>query len=126
MFKGSKLYSILFNKCPRCHEGQFFKNPPYHPTKFGEINARCSVCDESLERETGFYFGAMYVSYAFYVALTVTAFVGFVVLLDFEVIHVLAVLIPLYIILMPLFFRTARLVWINIFVNYKKDAAQHH
>ena len=21
--KGGKLYSILFNKCPRCHEGEF-------------------------------------------------------------------------------------------------------
>jgi len=23
--KGSKLYSILFNKCPKCHEGDFMK-----------------------------------------------------------------------------------------------------
>ena len=119
MLKGSKLYSVFLNKCPRCHEGQFFKYSPFNLTKFGDINPRCSVCNESLERETGFYFGAMYVSYGLYLAVTLSSFLIFVVWLNFEVVHVLAVLVPLYFLLMSPFFRFARLIWINIFVQYK-------
>lgn len=29
MLKGTKLYSILFNKCPRCQEGDFFEKIMY-------------------------------------------------------------------------------------------------
>ena len=62
--KGSKIYSIVTCKCPKCHEGRMFPaHTLYHPAKFNKMNARCEVCNQSFEPEPGFYFGSMFVSY---------------------------------------------------------------
>lgn len=124
MFKGSKLYSIATNTCPRCHEGPFFKTKnPYDLKDFDKINTSCPYCGESFQREPGFYIGAMYISYALSVAMVITAFVGFVIIFGFDIEYVLAVLIPAIIILLPVLFRTARIIWLNIFVNYDSESA---
>ena len=114
-----KLYSVFFGKCPRCHQGDFFvtKNP-FNFSQFDKIHPRCSACDEDFFPEPGFYFGAMYVSYALTVALTVISFVGFVVLLDIQIEVVLGILITLLLVLLPVFYRTARIIWLNFFVNF--------
>ena len=99
--------------------GAFFKtNNPYDLKNFDKLNPRCEYCGESFEREPGFYIGAMYVSYALTVAMSVTAFVGFIVIFDFRLEYVLAGLILAIILLLPVLFRTARIIWINIFVKY--------
>ncbi len=125
MFKGSKLYSIATNTCPKCNEGRFFvTNNPYDLKRFDKINEACAYCGESFLREPGFYIGAMYVSYALSVALVITSFIGFVVLLDLEINMVLAVLIPSILLLLPILFRTARIIWLNIFVKYDPEKGQ--
>jgi uncharacterized protein (DUF983 family) len=122
MFKGSKFYSITTNTCPKCNEGPFFKTSnPYDLKKFDKINDYCGFCGESFLREPGFYIGAMYISYALSVALTVTSFVVFVLLLNIDIVYVLAGLIPAIVVLLPIFFRTARIIWINIFVKYDPE-----
>ena len=63
----------------------------------------------------------MYVSYALSVALMVFFFVGFVLILDWEMNYVLIGLVASYVILIPVMFRTARLIWINIFVKYDPE-----
>lgn len=124
MFKGSKLYSIATNTCPHCHEGAFFKTKnPYDLKDFDKINPSCPYCGESFQREPGFYIGAMYVSYALSVAMVITAFVGFVIIFGFDIEYVLAVLIPAIIILLPVLFRSARIIWLNIFVSYDSESA---
>ncbi len=85
------------------------------------MNPKCSHCGESLTREPGFYIGAMYVSYALSVGLTVAVYLGLVVALDIPTNFALGLLIFLFIILVPISFRLARLIWINIFVKYKKE-----
>jgi uncharacterized protein (DUF983 family) len=118
MFKNTKLYSIFFNKCPRCHKGQFFKTNNWLSWRnYDAMNSQCAHCGESFEREPGFYFGAMYMSYALYVALVAVCFVGLVLLLHFNATYVLAGLILTIIALQPTFFRLGRLLWINIFVG---------
>lgn len=122
MLKGTKLYSIIANKCPSCHEGQFFEtNNPYQLKKFDKMNKTCTHCGESFEREPGFYYGAMYGSYTFYVTLTAVIFWVGIVLNQLSSILVISILIPLYILLMPVFFRLGRLLWINIFVSYQEE-----
>lgn len=124
MFKGSKAYSIVTNTCPKCNEGAFFKtNNPYDLKNFDKLNEHCKYCGESFLREPGFYIGAMYVSYALSVAITVIAFVGFVILLNVDIYYVLAGLIPAIVLLLPVLFRTARIIWINIFVKYDPEKA---
>lgn len=123
MLKGTKLYSIFGNKCPRCHEGEFFeKNNPY-TKNFDKMNHYCSSCGENFERETGFYYGAMYVSYAFTVALGVAWFLMLYVFFGFDAMSFLISYSVLLIVLLPWIFRTSRLIWINFFTKYNKDAA---
>lgn len=119
MFKGTKLYSIFFNKCPRCQKGRFFEvDNPYNLKQFDDMNNQCPCCGELFEKEPGYYTGAMYVSYAYYVAIIVISFLLFQVLLDLDMYYVLGGLVTLIIVLTPVVFRWARLTWINFFVSF--------
>lgn len=127
MKKGTKLYSIFKNKCPRCQEGDFFvsKNP-YNLTKMSKMPEECPVCGQSYQPEQGFYFGAMYVSYAIGVAIFVTLWVATNVL--FPSINVFAQIgIVLFGIfgLFPVNFRLSRKIWINLFIKYQEPINQN-
>ncbi len=116
----SALYSIANNKCPRCHQGNFFENNnPYVLSKFDKMHKKCSVCNEDFERETGFYYGAMFVSYAVTVIFGISLFLLMCVLLNFDAVTFIIVFAILQILLMPVFYRTSRLLWINVFVRYR-------
>jgi uncharacterized protein (DUF983 family) len=89
--------------------------------KFDKMHKSCPVCGEKYTPEPGFYFGAMYISYALYVAFIVTNFVDFVIFLNVDPIILLYFLIPALIALTLFFFRIARRVWLNFFVKYDKQ-----
>ncbi|MBL7889460.1 MAG: DUF983 domain-containing protein [Bacteroidia bacterium] len=120
-FKDTILFSVVNNKCPRCHEGNFFEtNNPYMLNRFDKMHKNCPVCKEDFERETGFYYGAMYVSYGLTVAFGVGVFLLTSVILGYDAVTFLVTFGVLQIVLMPVFYRMARLVWINFFVRYKE------
>ncbi len=124
--KGSKIYSILNNKCPRCQDGDFFvSGKAYDFKKFSVMNSSCEKCDLSFEQEPGYYYGAMYVSYAINVALMVTVWVAYLVLFEnsLSIWWMVLVSMILGIILAPVTFRLARLTWINFFIKYKGPGA---
>jgi uncharacterized protein (DUF983 family) len=125
MKKGTKLYSILNNKCPRCHEGDFFETPnAYDLGRFSKMPESCPVCQQPYEPEPGFYYGAMYVSYALNVAILVAVWVATMVLVPDMNIWWFVLFAGLAGIgLAPLTFRLARLTWINFFVKYKREEA---
>jgi hypothetical protein len=120
----SKMYSILYNKCPHCHKGNFFHtNNAYDLRYFGVMNNKCSHCNEDFIREPGYYFGASYVSYS----LTVGMGIGLYLLLEgvfkLETASFLIAFSSLLIALLPVFYRISRLIWINFFVHYSEEAA---
>ncbi len=118
----SALFSIAKNKCPRCHEGNFFENNnPYVLSQFDKMNKRCPVCNEDFERETGYYYGAMFVSYALTVVFGISVFLIMCVLFDFDAVTFIIAFAILQILLMPLFYRTSRLLWINLFVRFRNS-----
>ncbi len=123
MLKKSRLYSILFNKCPRCHEGQFFKhNSAYWPVhEFDKMNQTCSHCGQNFMPEPGFYYGAMYMSYAFYVGVILVAVPIGLNWFNLDITELIGWLIGLFIILTPVFFRLARRAWITVFVPYSDE-----
>ena len=126
MLKGTKLYSIVANKCPRCQEGDFFiyKNP-YHLKKFDKMHDSCPVCHEDFEKEPGFYQGAMYVNYALSVATGVGWFILVYLFYGFDPVFFMISFSAVLILLLPLMFRIGRLLWINFFVKYSKDRKFH-
>ena len=122
--KGTKLYSILNNKCPRCHEGEFFKYKlSYNPKKVAVIEENCSHCDLKYMMEPSFFFGAMYVNYALAVALFVAIFIIAKVFIGLNILHSFIAIIVVSLILGPITLRLSRIIWINIFVSYDKKYA---
>jgi uncharacterized protein (DUF983 family) len=120
-WKDSSFYSILNTKCPRCHEGDMFpKGTLYNVSKFAQMNEKCSCCGQYFEPETGYYYGAMFVSYGFSTAI----FIGVWILLSMLVEEVtlpmmIVALIVSVIALLPINFRLSRSIWIHIFIRYK-------
>jgi uncharacterized protein (DUF983 family) len=120
-FKETKLYSILNNRCPRCHEGHFFESDnPFAWKKFDKMHHRCPKCEENFEIETGFYYGAMYVSYGLTVVFGILTYLLFTQLFGLNNYLFILIFTLLVIALMPLFYRTSRLIWINIFIKYRQ------
>jgi uncharacterized protein (DUF983 family) len=120
-YKESKLYSVLNNKCPHCHEGNFWETSnPYDLRRFSKMNTRCPVCNEDFKREPGYYFGATYVSYGLTVAFGIFMYVILSGIFKMDTIPFLITFSIALIILMPVFYRSARLIWINMFVPYRR------
>lgn len=122
--KGSKTYSIFFNKCPKCHEGKFWhnNNPYLNFFKKNSItNSNCDKCNFFYEIEPGFWFGAMYVSYAIAVSLVLVIGILLYNLIDNINTSTLVLTLSILIIISsPINHFFSRLIWINIFVNYSK------
>ncbi|WP_258848494.1 DUF983 domain-containing protein [Polaribacter sp. WD7] len=119
--KGTKLYSILKGKCPRCHEGEFFKyNFTFHPSKITQLHHNCPKCSLKYMLEPSFFYGAMYVNYGITVALSVTTFLLCKLVLNFTLLQSFLAIVVVLIILAPINLRLSRLLWINMFIPYKK------
>ena len=119
--KGSKLYSIFNNKCPQCNEGEFYKYKlTLNPKKITKLHENCSECGLKYMMEPSFYFGAMYVNYALAVALFVAVFIIAKLFLGMSILHSFITIIVVSVLLMPVTLRLSRIIWINIFVSYKK------
>jgi len=119
--KGTKMYSILHEKCPRCHTGNMFTNSPFS-ARFADMNKTCPHCGFDLVQEPSFYFGAMYVSYAVQVAVFVAVYLVLRFTIDPSTWTYVAWMIVGSIAVLPFNFRVSRVAWINMFVSYKKEA----
>ena len=75
----SALTGAIRSKCPRCRQGAIFASPAY--TLFGQkMLENCPYCGLHYEREPGYWYVAMFVSYGFNVAEMITFAVGTYVL----------------------------------------------
>jgi uncharacterized protein (DUF983 family) len=63
-YTASKTLAMLQCKCPRCQSGPMFKHSSTKLTKFMQMHEFCPQCNLRFEIEPGFFWGAMYVSYA--------------------------------------------------------------
>ncbi len=120
----SRLYGILFNKCPRCQQGNFFVTNSAFSRHFDQMHEHCPHCGENFMPEPGFYWASMFVSYAFYTIYTLVTFFIVVQWLGVDLNYYLIGLIPTLILLTPYFFRMARRTWLAIFIAPKPDAIQ--
>ena len=75
---------ILSTKCPNCRDENMFQFKTLNLGKMLKMHRTCPRCGQDFMPEPGFYFGAMYFSYAINVALMVTSGVAFEVLFNPE------------------------------------------
>lgn len=66
-FEKSEWSAFVHSKCPRCRLGSVFTGPAYR-FKVQRMKERCKVCDLKFEREPGYFYVSMFVSYAMNVA----------------------------------------------------------
>ncbi len=89
-----------------------FQYSVWRVLKFNAINTNCSHCNLRFEREPGFFYGAMYVSYAFSVAIFITSV--FILYFAFGdpslMVYVISISI-LSLLFYPLTFRYSRILY---------------
>ncbi|GAB3835208.1 DUF983 domain-containing protein [Hymenobacter jeollabukensis] len=114
--------ALLRLRCPRCHAGPLFTHSALSLTKFDEMPDSCPVCGQHYEPETGFYWGAMYISYGLavgvvFVAGMLTYFLGH----DPATWVYVSVVAACMILLTPLLFRYARALMLYGFGGIRYD-----
>jgi uncharacterized protein (DUF983 family) len=120
------IYSVVTNKCPHCHQGKVFEsNNPYSFKNGLKMNTTCSECGLKYEREPGFFYGALYVSYAFSSGIFITLYLLDAIWIHMDTILLLSLVIIGIIGLYPFSFRWGKALWLNFFVRYDKKYNKH-
>ncbi|MFD0700667.1 DUF983 domain-containing protein [Myroides pelagicus] len=121
----SYLSKVIGGKCPNCNKEKIFHDKGNPITfRMPKMTKECSSCGYNFHRETGFYFGAMYVSYALTVAEMVAVMVIRLILnsafgLNITMLQAFIAIVVLVFVLWTFNYRVSRIMWLNIF--YKKD-----
>ena len=122
----SQFKAALHAKCPKCRTGNMFENSIYS-FKGQKMHSECPHCGFHFEIEPGFFYVAMFVSYAINVALMVTVAVGTYILTQSENPWLYAPLILLTaFVLSPVNFRYSRVIllyWLTPGVHYDPNRA---
>jgi uncharacterized protein (DUF983 family) len=119
--------SFLHAKCPRCRRGRVFANSMYG---FGgqKMNTTCEHCHLTFEIEPGYFYVAMFVSYAMNVAQFITAAVAINVLTGSSNPWLyVTIILGISLILSPFNFRYSRLVllyWLTPGLNYNPELSK--
>jgi hypothetical protein len=122
MAETSKSWAMLHTRCPRCRRGNMFSGGMYN---FGsnKIHEVCPHCNLHFEIEPGYFYAAMYISYA------LNVFEGFgIVALTYLLTHnadspwlyTISIVGGLFV-LSPINFRYSRvllLYWMSPKINY--------
>lgn len=119
------IYSMLFNRCPRCHQGPVFKSAnPYALGQMFELHETCSCCQLKYQKEPSFFYGAMYVSYALTSGWFIVWYVLYLtVLQNLDTMTFALMMAGSVILLSPLTLRWSRLIWLNFFFKYQKHVS---
>ncbi|MGS2761994.1 DUF983 domain-containing protein [Sinomicrobium sp. M5D2P9] len=120
----SDIRHILKEKCPNCEKGDIFEskgNPFYF--RMPKMYRKCHNCGYKFIREPGYFFGAMYVSYA----LTMAEMIAVLVLGKFIIglgnIYIFFIIIAMALVSSTFNFRLSRTIWLYMF--RKKKVTEH-
>ncbi|MFD1293389.1 DUF983 domain-containing protein [Lutibacter holmesii] len=117
--KGNKLYSIFFNKCPRCHEGDFMQEKNiFKLHKAFNMHENCTKCGLKYTMEPSFFYGAMYVNYGLTVGIGIITFAIATLFFKLSLLESFLPIVVMLVLTAPVTIRLSRIIWINIFVKY--------
>ena len=121
----SNFKATIHAKCPRCRQGDLFLNTMYG-FKAQKMKETCSYCGLRYEREPGYFYVAMFVSYAFNVAQMVAiSLLTFIVSGETESPWIYMITIFSGILLLaPFNYRYSRVIllfWLTPGLNYAPD-----
>ena len=120
--------AMLHAKCPRCRRGDLFVNNSMYGFKGQVMHATCSHCGLTYEREPGYFYVAMFISYAMNVAEMVTVAVAISILTGSKNPWLYcAIILTIAIGLSPLNFRYSRvllLYWLTPGLHYHPEMSE--
>jgi uncharacterized protein (DUF983 family) len=103
-----RLGAVITLRCPRCLDGPIWR-------RFLSMNAVCPVCGFVFDRgASGYYAGAMVVSYALAVPILAAIVLALIILGDQGVVVALIIGNTAYLALVPFIFRYSRVVWLHL------------
>jgi len=112
----SKFQAVLQCKCPRCRKGDIFTGNAYS-FRLQKTNINCPHCNLKFEREPGFFYVAMFVSYAMNVAEIITIGVASYILglpLVYENLwYYVALILSGVLLLSPINYRYSRVILLH-------------
>jgi len=122
-YKDSLFYSVFKAKCPVCHEGDvYISKKAYKLSEFDKMHEHCPACNHKFEIENGFFYGAMYVSYAMTVAFSIAIFIlTYWFWPNAEYYHYIINIVVGIVALVPVTYRGSRLIWMNFFSRYNPN-----
>lgn len=116
----NKIRAIIFNKCPRCHEGDLYETSIWSFKRLFAMKENCPNCGQKYVLEPGFYWGAMYISYMLSSGLMLATFALLYFVFDVAVFWTFVWITVVTLSLYAVIYRLARSVWIHINVRYGK------
>lgn len=120
--KGSKLYSIFKNKCPRCHEGNFYESTNFFEVKkLLKLYDNCTHCNLKYMMEPSFFYGAMFVNYALTVGISILTFLVSFLLFELSLLQSFIAIVVVLVLTVLHTIRLSRIIWINIFVKFNRN-----
>ena len=110
------IQKMLSNKCPNCGKGHIYKAKNiYLNFNKPKMNKECEHCGFTYEKEPGFFFGAMYVSYALGIAEAITVFIiGTFFFEDTFDLRILPWIAATILLLSSFNIRLSRIIWIYL------------
>ena len=78
------------------------------------MNESCPVCGLRFLRESGFFLGAMYVSYTLGLITVLPVSIVLAIVLDWPLWLVLTIMVLQTLISVPLFLRLSRVIWLHL------------
>jgi hypothetical protein len=87
------------------------------------MNSNCPQCNATFIPEPGFYFGAMFISYAFNVAIFVGCWLILYLFFQPSDLVYISVIAVAALIFTPFNYRASRLIWLYWFGGHRYDPA---
>ncbi len=119
-FVKGRFGAFMAGRCPQCQTGRIFETPPIN-SKFQKVKDHCDHCGVKYAQEPGFFWGAMYFSYAL-----VTGWCLFVAVIFYSIYEepplffTSAVIIGSVLILLPFIARLSRMLLIYLIAPYRQ------
>lgn len=126
----SVLSAAINSKCPRCRRGELFSTSLYG-LKLQKMNDSCPHCNLKFEREPGYFYVAMFISYAMNVIeMLIAAILTYLITGNLEnPILYICVIFPVIFLLSPVNYRYSRVIllyWLTPGLHYNPSTSEDH
>lgn len=123
----SQWHAVINGKCPRCRVGNMFNGPTYS-IRGQKMNDTCPYCDLRFERELGYFYVAMFVSYAMNCAemiiICTAAYILGLELVQANVWYYVGLILIAAVLFSPFNFRYSRIIllyWLTPGLHYEPN-----